>query len=87
MPKVTQAFRDATTWRAYAIGDEYEGPRADELAALGLLEPVAADTPPLASMTLAELRALAADRGVDVPAKARKTDVVAALEAAPEVRS
>ncbi|WP_405735964.1 Rho termination factor N-terminal domain-containing protein [Bifidobacterium sp.] len=84
MPRVTQAFRDGATWRAYAIGDTYEGPRADELAALGLLAAEGSDEGPLEPMTLAQLRALASEVGADVPAKARKADVIAAIEAARE---
>lgn len=38
---------------------------------------------PLASMTVKDLRALAKERGITVPAGARKADLVAALERAP----
>lgn len=86
MPKVKQAFRDGSTWRAYAVGDSYEGPRADELAALGLFEPDVPGAPKesddLPSMTAAELRAMAAGLGLDVPSKAKKADIIAAIEAA-----
>lgn len=84
MPKVTQAFRDGATWRAYAVGDKYEGTRADELAALGLLAADDAPTAPLETMTLAALRRLAAEMGVEVAPKARKADVMAAIESASE---
>jgi hypothetical protein len=40
----------------------------------------------LSDLTVAELRDLAAERGVEVPARARKADLIAALEAAPTRR-
>lgn len=81
MPKVKQAFRDGSTWRAYAVGDSYEGPRAEELAALGLLKAEAPEAP-LGDMTVAELREVAASVGVDVQPRAKKADIIAAIEAA-----
>lgn len=38
MARVLRAFRDRETWRRYAKGDEYEGPREAELAAGGYVE-------------------------------------------------
>lgn len=84
MPKVTAPFRDRETWRAYDVGDEYVGGRADELAAEGLVEapaPPPADIPPCyASMTCPQLRALCDEWGIDVPRRATKPQLVAALE-------
>lgn len=58
--------------------------REDELVALGVAEKVEAPETenPYEGKTMAELRKLAADRGVDVKAAKSKSEVIAALEAA-----
>ena len=38
MAKVIAPFRDRETWAAFEVGDDYEGDRVDELAALGFVE-------------------------------------------------
>ena len=94
MATVTKAFRDRLTWRCYAPGDEYAGDAAREveLAAMGLLSvarddpptddgTVAADPPPdYWEMTNAALAALCAERGLAVPRRPTKAQLVALLE-------
>ena len=86
MAKVIRPFRDKLTWVAYRIGDDYEGGRAEELAALGYvaketisitaIEPqVDEDTEPSVdyeSMTKAQLTELAKERGIEPPKRATK---------------
>lgn len=82
---VIVAFRDRHTWRGYAPGDLYEGTdeRVAELAGKGLLavaDAVTDPTPDLATLTVAQLRDLADERGIDVPRRATKAQLVALLE-------
>lgn len=79
MPRVTQAFRDADTWRAYGVGDPYEGPRSEELAALGFVEGGGNLPPGIGGLTAAQLRDLCAERGVEAPRKATKAQLLALL--------
>ena len=89
MANVIQPFRDRLTWVAYAPGDEYAGDpaRVSELAALGLVEAPGGARPEAGAgeagdyrdMTVSQLRALCAERGVEVPRKATKAQLVGIL--------
>ena len=90
MARVLIRFRDAETWRLYDVGDEWEGTpeRLDVLARGGFVEgrpttrPDAEDaagaTP--ADMTVAQLREVAASRGIEVPKRATKAKLLKLLE-------
>lgn len=96
--KVVKAFHHTNTGKTWLAGDVFSGDGATvaELARRGFLaqaEPgavvvVSADgfesEPDFDALTVKELAALCADRGIDVPAKARKAEFVAALQAAGE---
>lgn len=78
---VIAAFRDRLSWRAYDVGEEYEGAdaRISELASAGCVNSGAADGGDLASLTVAELKELCDERGVDYPRKATKAQLVSLL--------
>lgn len=79
---VIAAFRDRLTWRAYDAGDEYEGTdaRVSELASAGCVtDGSSADGDDLGTLTVAELKALCAERDVDYPKKATKGQLVTLL--------
>ena len=88
MARVIRAFRDKLTWVAYCIGDDYEGGRVDELAALGYvaqdapaIEP-AVDTEPTTDydfMTKAQLIEVAKERGIEPPKRATKDALIELL--------
>lgn len=98
MAKVTAPFRDRETWRAYAVGDEYDGTpeRIQELSDGGYVDSgliaheaensvseslsVAHDGK-LDELTVAQLRKLADERGVEVPKRASRDRLLEALGA------
>ena len=85
MAKVTVPFRDRVTWRAYAAGDEWEGPaeREAELGAAGYVAVCATPAPEaadLSALTNPQLKALAEARGLDVPKRATKAQLLSLLE-------
>lgn len=47
---------------------------------VGWLKPVGEDTPDLASMKVEELKELCSQKGIDVPAGTKKSEIVALLE-------
>jgi hypothetical protein len=55
-----------------------------EHGSVAALEAAAEDSEDLSHLTVKQLRALAADRELEVDPKARKADLIAALEAAAE---
>lgn len=61
------------------VRSEDQRPAADDL---GLAEP--AGEPALADLTVAQLKAIAVERGVDLGDASKKADIVAALELAAE---
>jgi hypothetical protein len=71
---------DAHKSAGWAIAGD-QSPAATDL---GLEEPGAADRDELAGKTVAELKALAAERGVDLGDSTKKADIIAALELAAE---
>lgn len=87
MARVLVTFRDRVTWRVWHVGDEYDGApsRVRELTDGGFLQDVADAEPStgvaLEAMTVAELRALAAERGVKVASKATKKRLIEILGA------
>lgn len=96
--KVVKAFHHTNTGKTWLAGDVFSGDESTvaELARRGFLaasEPnvtvaISAEgfesEPDFGALTVKELSALCADRGIDVPAKARKAELVAALQAAGE---
>lgn len=82
---VVVAFRDRRTWVAYEPGDAYEAnaSRVAELRSLGILAggEAAQDAGPedLAALTVTQLRELCDVRGIEVPKKATKAQLVALL--------
>ena len=79
---VLAAFRDADSWRAYAPGEAYEAgeERVAALASLGLVSQAGeAGAAPSADMTAEQLRGLCAERGLSVPRKATKAQLLALL--------
>lgn len=82
---VTVRFRDRFTWRLYEVGDQFDGTdgRVAELAALGIVA-VAVDAPAesvdLSALTVEKLRELCADRGIEVPKRATKAQLIALLD-------
>lgn len=98
MAKVTAPFRDRMTWRAYAVGDEYDGTpeRIQELSEGGYVDSglIAHDAEKSVSeslsvahngkldeLTVAQLRKLADERGVEVPKRASRARLLEALGA------
>ena len=97
MAKVLIRFRDIETWRLYDVGDEWEGPseRLDVLAQGGFVEKRAthsdrengsngsSDAADAISsdMTVAQLREVAESRGIDVPKRATKAQLLEILGA------
>lgn len=86
--RVIRAFFHADTGRLWRVGDTFRGEdaAARQLAERGYLDlgggavaAPASDAADLASLTVSELRALCAERGIDVPKRARKAELVAAL--------
>lgn len=85
---VISSFHHTNTGVTWYAGQVFHGDACDarQLADLGYLklpgtQAVAApEGPAYAAMTVSELRALCADRGIDVPSRARKADLVALLE-------
>ena len=65
----SEAGGDNTT-----LSDALQSAKAD-----GSIKEVSIDTTPFEAMTVAQLRELAAAQGVELPAGARKADIVAAL--------
>ena len=79
---VIAAFRDRQSWRAYDAGEEYEGDdtRVSELASAGCVSTGAdADVGDLTGLTVAELKALCGERGLEYPKKATKAQLLALL--------
>lgn len=98
MAKVTAPFRDRETWRAYAVGDEYDGTpeRIQELSEGGYVDSgliaheagksvseslSVAHNDKLDELTVAQLRKLADERGVEVPKRASRARLLEALGA------
>lgn len=98
MVKVTAPFRDRSTWRAYAVGDEYDGTpeRIQELSEGGYVDSgliaheaeksvseslSVAHNDKLDELTVAQLRKLADERGVEVPKRASRARLLEALGA------
>lgn len=79
---VIAAFRDRLSWRAYDVGEEYEGPdaRVSELASMGCVAcgPVTEDGD-FTGLTVAELKALCDERGIDYAKKATKAQLLSLL--------
>lgn len=88
--KVVRAFVHANTQTAYSVGDEFAGTdgQARELQDMGFVE-IVTEAPgddsrdpaeqPAEGMTVAELKALCAEYGIEVPANAKKANLVAAV--------
>ena len=98
MAKVTVPFRDRETWRAYAVGDVYDGTpeRIQELSEGGYVDSgliaheakkgvsetfSMAHNGKLDELTVAQLRKLADERGVEVPKRASRDRLLEALGA------
>lgn len=95
MAKVLIRFRDIETWRLYDVGDDWEGSpeRAETLSEGGYIQSglIAHSAEENGSgkpnggnpdgMTVAQLRELAKERGIDVPRRATKARLLEALGA------
>lgn len=85
--RVIKSFKHTNTGIVWFEGDLFKGTddAAAQLAEMGYLDFGGKPRPPepeLATLTVSELRALCAERGVDAPPRARKADLVAALNGA-----
>lgn len=98
MVRVVTPFCDRETWRAYAVGDEYDGTpeRIQELSEGGYVDSgliaheaeksvseslSVAHNGKLDELTVAQLRELADERGVEVPKRASRARLLEALGA------
>lgn len=86
--RVIKSFKHTNTGIVWFAGDTFKGSRdsAVQLAGMGYLDfdghaPEKPEDPELATLTVAELRALCADRGVEAPNRARKADLIEAVRA------
>jgi len=81
---VNRPFRDLSTGTLYVPGDEFDGDAAKmeriNSAGYGVMAEAVADAPDYMAMTVAQLREALAERGAEIPTKARKADLVAMLE-------
>ena len=79
-------FHDTTIRGTRAEGDVFEATEERAARIMAALPGYVAvhelpeDTPDYASMTVAQLRALCAERGVDVPKGSKKADIIELLE-------
>ena len=86
--KVIRSFKHSNTGLIWFDGDTFRGTHdaAVQLAERGYLDFDGAEPQPeepsLATLTVRELAAMCAERGIDVPARAKKADLIAAIEAA-----
>ena len=97
MARVVTPFRDRETWRAYAVGDEWDGTqeRLRELCEGGYVDsgliahsgeenvsesPSAPQTANLEGLTVAQLRDMCAERGIEVPKRVTKAKLQSLLE-------
>lgn len=89
--KVLKAFSHTDTGRIWLKGETFVGDddAAVELARKGFVEvqgvEARKEAPPredLASLTVKELLAICAERGIETPPKAKKADIVSAIESA-----
>ena len=79
---VITAFRDRLSWRTYDEGEEYEGPdaRVSELASMGCVAcGPATEDGDFTGFTVAELKALCDERGIDYAKKATKAQLLGLL--------
>ena len=80
LPDASPEALPATEAETDAVGDNTTLSDAPQSAkADGSIKEVSIDTTPFEAMTVAQLRELAAAQGVELPAGARKADIVAAL--------
>ena len=86
MPSVRtlRPFYDLVAHRDRKAGDVFDatGERAAQIADRlpGYVEIVGTEAPDYSAMRVAELRALCADRGIEVPSKATKATIIELLE-------
>lgn len=79
---VAVPFRDRETWRVFVAGEEYEGTnaRVSELAEEGLVKPSEMEaTEDLSALSVAQLKALCDERGIDYQKKATKAQLLKLL--------
>lgn len=89
--RVLKAFHHTDTGRIWLKGEMFVGDddAAAELGRMGFLDVPGASEPPavpegpaLATMTVRELSRICAERGIETPAKPKKAELVALIEAA-----
>lgn len=85
--RVIKSFKHTNTGRIWFWGDTFKGSAeaAAQLAEMGYLDfdgkqPEKPEQPELATLTVAELKALCDGRGVKAAKNAKKADLIAALE-------
>lgn len=86
--RVIKSFKHTNTGKVWFDGDTFKGSAgaAAQLAEMGFLDfdghaPEAEGTD-YATLTVAELRAICAERGVEAPPKAKKAELIAAIRGA-----
>lgn len=87
--RVIKSFKHTNTGIIWFEGDVFKGgdDAAAQLAEMGYLDfdgraPKSQDEPELATLTVRELSAICSERGIEVPNKPRKADLIAAIRAA-----
>lgn len=87
--RVIKSFKHTNTGLVWFEGDVFKGSdeAAAQLAEMGFLDfdgraPKTPEKPELATLTVKELAAICAERGIEMPSKPKKADLIAAIEAA-----
>jgi hypothetical protein len=86
--KVKKSFKHTNTGLVWFEGDTFKGndEAAAQLAEMGYLDfgghaPTKTALPALSTLTVRELRAMCEKEGIEVPDKAKKAEIIAAIEA------
>ena len=82
--KVKKAFKHLNTGRIWLIGEMFEGDEATvgELASMGFLDYETGRKADYGAMTVRELAAYCAEKGIALKGKPKKAEMIAAIRAA-----